>query len=153
MKSKIKNLASRRSGKKSKTHKSPRIYRFIPDIFDKHASKFNRKQVFGAYSNALRIFTLLIFAIAIFILAYDLKKNIEAKEKIDLERADISKEISFWQSFLKKNNDYRDGYLRLSILEYKIGDYGKARFYLGKALEIDPNFEKGKELEKALSFK
>src|SRR3989344_6657479 len=124
--------------KKSKSNKFPSIYRFIPD----------RKQVFRAYSKVLRIFTLLIFIIAIVVLAYDLKKNTEAKEKIDLERANISKEIGFWQAFLEKNKDYRDGYLQLAVLEYKLRDYSKARFYLGKALEIDPNFEKGKELGK-----
>ena len=56
-------------------------------------------------------------------------------------------------TLLEKNNDYRDGYLQLAILEYKLRDYSKAQLYLGKALEIDPNFEKAKELGKALSIK
>lgn len=140
--------------KKSKNRKSkfPNIYRFISDIFEKHSSRFNRKIVFGVYSKSLRIFTLFIFIVAIVVLGFDLNKNIEDRSKIDLERSNIAKEIGFWQSFLKKNKDYRDGYLQLSILEYKLRDYSMAKLYLNKALEIDPNFEKGKELKKVFGI-
>lgn len=138
---------------KSKKHKSPNIYRFIPAKLRKELSRLDRKEVFGAYSKALNVFTLIIFIVAIIILGYDLYGNIKDREKIDLERANIAKEISFWQSFLEKNRDYRDGYLRLAILEYQLRNVNNAKIYLNKALEIDPNFEKTKELEKVLNIK
>lgn len=128
---------------KKRKAKSPSISRFIPD----------RKRFFRAYSKALKIFTLIVFICTILILGYDLSKNIKAKEKLDLKRAKITKEISFWQSFFEKNKGYRDGYLRLAILEYKLRNFNKAKSYLDEALAIDPNFEKGRELEKILSTK
>lgn len=131
--------------KKSKKRKDkfPNIYRFISD----------RKKVFGVYSKTLIIFTLFIFIVTIIVLGYDLYENIQDKEKIDLERDRITKEINFWNSFLGKHKGYRDGYLQLSILEYKLRNFNKAKSYLDEALAIDPNFEKGKELEKVLSIK
>ena len=139
--------------KKSKRNKSPKIYRFIPDVFRKHASKFNRRKVFSAYRNALIVFTIFIFIVVIVVLGLDLHKNLQDREKLDFEREKITKELNFWQSFVAKHQDYRDAYLQLAILEYRLRDVNKARFYLNKSLAIDPNFEKGRELKKVLSSK
>ena len=139
--------------KSKKTNKSkfPSIYRSIPEKVKKNLFSLNRKRVFGVYSNILKIFTLIIFVVAIIVLSYDLRINLQNKRKIDLERTNLLKEVSFWESFLKKNKDYRDGYLQLAILEYKLRNANKAKFYLSQALEIDPNFEKGRELESVLT--
>lgn len=127
---------------KKSENKSPKIYRFISD----------RRKVFNIYRQSLKTFTIFIFIIAIIVLGLDLYKNIQEKKRIDFEREKINKEINFWQSFVSKHQDYRDAYLQLAILEYRLRDINKARFYLDKSLAIDPNFEKGRELENALSY-
>ena len=152
---------------RKRKNKSPKIYRFIPDSVKASAGKpssiwkhffnlnidLNRKEVFNVYRKALRIFTLFIFIVAIVALGFDLSKNIKEKEKTDFERERITRELNFWQSFVAKHHDYRDAYLQLAVLEYRLRDVNKAKFYLNKSLSIDPNFEKARELEKILSIK
>lgn len=141
--------------KKSKKRKkqSPKNYRFIPGPIKKRLSKLNRKRVFSIYTKALKIFTLCILIVAVIAIGVDLNKNLQDKEKIDFEREKITRELDFWQSFVTKHQDYRDAYLQLAILEYRVRDYSKAKFYLNRALSIDPNFEKAKEMERVLSVK
>jgi len=57
---------------------------------------------------------------------------------------DIKKLIHFWEKIVAEKTDYRDGYLQLAILNYKIQEY------LKKALIVDPNFEPALELEKII---
>ena len=59
---------------------------------------------------------------------------------------DIKKLISGWEETLEKYPDYRDGYLQLAYLYYKIYQDEKAKENLTKALELDPNFETAQEL-------
>lgn len=82
---------------------------------------------------------------------YDLYSNYQSKKKIDLERQEVISKIGKWEEIINKYKDYRDGYFQLAILEYQLKDFNKAKFYLNKSLALDPNFEKGRELEKILS--
>jgi tetratricopeptide (TPR) repeat protein len=63
---------------------------------------------------------------------------------------DIKKLIHFWEKIVAEKTDYRDGYLQLAILNYKIWQNEKAQEYLKKALIVDPNFEPALELEKII---
>lgn len=141
--------------KKQKNYKNkfPKIYRFIPEPIKKRLSKLSRKKVFSVYKKILQAFTIFIFIIAIIVLGYDLYNNIQDKKKIDFQREKIIKELEFWQSFIAEHKDYRDAYLQLAILEYRLRNFDNAKFYLDKSLSIDPNFEKGRELEKVLGSK
>lgn len=138
-------------GKKKSKRKLPKIYRFIPEGFRKHLLNLNRRKAFNVYKITLKALTVFIFIVTIIILGLDLYSNIQDKKKIDFEREKITKELTFWQSFIEEHQDYRDAYLQLAVLEYKLRDFNKAKFYLNQALAIDPNFEKGRELEKVLS--
>jgi len=63
---------------------------------------------------------------------------------------DIKRLISAWEKIVQEKPNYRDGYLQLAILNYKIYENEKAKEYLNKALEIDPNFEPALELQKII---
>jgi len=63
---------------------------------------------------------------------------------------DIRKLISLWEKIVAEKPDYRDGYLQLAILNYKIWQNEKAQEYLKKALIVDPNFGPALELEKII---
>ena len=52
------------------------------------------------------------------------------------------------QGIIKTYPNYRDGYFRLATLEYELGNRNKAKEYVQKALELDPNFEEGRRLER-----
>ena len=134
-----------------KHHKLPKIYRFITDSLT--ISLFKTKSF--RLARAIKIATLTFLgAVMLFILgisAYDLYINYQNKKKIDLERQEIISKIEKWQGVVNKYKDYRDGYFQLAILEYRLRDFAKSKLYLGKVLSIDPNFEKGRELEKVLN--
>ncbi len=63
---------------------------------------------------------------------------------------DIKQLISAWEKIVAEKPNYRDGYLQLAVLHYKIYENTKAKEYLQKALELDPNYEPAKELQKIL---
>jgi hypothetical protein len=46
-----------------------------------------------------------------------------------------------WQKIVADSPTYRDGYLQLAAIEYKLKNQISSKSYLQKAMEIDPNFE------------
>ncbi|KPJ71036.1 hypothetical protein AMJ51_00295 [Microgenomates bacterium DG_75] len=63
---------------------------------------------------------------------------------------DIKRLIVAWGKLIEEKPDYRDAYLQLAYLHYKLYENEEAKEYLEKALELDPNFKPAKELEKFL---
>jgi len=63
---------------------------------------------------------------------------------------DIKKLISNWEEILEKYPNYRDGYLQLAYLYYKIYQDEKAKENLAKALEIDPNFPPANKIKELI---
>jgi tetratricopeptide (TPR) repeat protein len=61
---------------------------------------------------------------------------------------DIQRLITAWEEIMAQKPSYRDGWLELAFLHYKIFEDEKAKECLNKALEIDPNCEPAKEFEK-----
>lgn len=88
--------------------------------------------------------------IGITIVGLDLNKNLLEKQRINQEKEKILSEIKFWQDISQKYKGYRDAYFKLSLLEYQLGNIDKSRTYLKTTFTLDPNFEKGRELEKLL---
>lgn len=69
------------------------------------------------------------------------------------EEKRIENKIAQWEEILEKYPGYRDAYLRLAVLNWQINNSEKAKEYLEKAKELDPNFETTKELEEILLHK
>lgn len=67
------------------------------------------------------------------------------------EKIKVLNELVFWQKEIGERPNYRDAYFKLALLNYQLKDFDKANEYLKKTLSLDPNFEKGRELEKLLS--
>ncbi len=72
------------------------------------------------------------------------------QKKQDEDPVDIQKLIIAWGKIMNEKPGYRDGWLQLAALNYKIYQNDKAREYLNKALEIDPNYEPAKEFKESL---
>ena len=64
---------------------------------------------------------------------------------------EVEKLITEWEEIISEKPDYRDGYLQLALLHYQLYENKRAKEYLQKALELDPNFEAAREMEKILS--
>lgn len=72
------------------------------------------------------------------------------QRKMESNPEDIRKLIEYWEKIVAEEPDYRDGYLHLALYYFKLGNKDKARENLDKALDLDPNYEPAKELEKIL---
>jgi len=92
---------------------------------------------------------LLIILASIFV-AYDFYQNFKNQDVSLLERQKVVDDLNFWNKSVIEKPNYRDGYFSLSLIYYQLGDYENSLLNLEKAMDIDPNFEKGKELEKLL---
>ena len=68
------------------------------------------------------------------------------------QRAPIEAEIKQWEEVVEKTPTYRDGYLKLATLYWKLRQDDKARVAIQKAKEIDPNYEATYELEEKLGY-
>lgn len=121
--------------------KFPTIYRFIPN-YPLEAQRITATILLGALSLAFLIEGILV--------GVDLYNTFKAKQLIESERVKIQEKVAFWEDVALKYTDYRDAYFQLAILEYRLGNTVKAQKYLEKTLEIDPNFEEGREFEKLL---
>lgn len=83
-------------------------------------------------------------------LTEDIKTSQLWQEKHYSDPEDIRQLIKIWEEIIKDKPHYRDGYLQLTILHYKIKEKEKARGNLQKALEIDPNFELSNKLKEII---
>ena len=133
---KFKNTKGKKVYKKAKPEKLPSNYRTIPE-------KLNRDEtVFFVGS--------LVIVLAMLIISLDLYSNFAAQKRINEERVRVLNQLSFWSNEVKIHPNYRDAYFSLALLNFRLRDMEDARKNLNEALRLDPNFEKGRELQKLL---
>ena len=63
---------------------------------------------------------------------------------------EIKKLIAVWEKIVAEKPNYRDGWIQLAILHYKLYENEKAKECLEEALEIDPNFELVQKLQEVV---
>lgn len=95
----------------------------------------------------------LCIVLAIIFVSYDFFNNFKKQENVIAERENVVKDLNFWNKEVLEKPNYRDGYFKLSLLYYQLGDYRNSIETLDKVMSIDPNFEKGKELKKIIEEK
>lgn len=120
----------------------PSYSRVIPEI-SLEAFALDRWVLVGFASGVLLMFVI--------VLGVDLNNNMLALDKVKEERVRQAKEIAYWEDIVKKYSNYRDGYFKLALLTYQLGEKDEARVYLQKALVIDPNFAEGRALEESIA--
>lgn len=135
--------------KKAKKSQLPSNSRTFPELKFSFP-KITPAMLIKAHGRGLKIFNVIIFIFAVIVIGFDLQKNIQTKQGIDLERGELTQELKFWESFISKHQDYRDAYFNISVLEYKLGNTSKAKIYAEKGLALDPNSEDGRKIEKFL---
>ena len=122
-----------------KSKQFPSNSRFIPEkIFSDHFVFF------------VGVFCILL---AILVVSLDLYNNYKKQKQLADENIKILNQLVFWQNEIEKRPNYRDAYFSLALLNYQLKDFNNASKNLQKALSLDPNFEKGRELGKILNSK
>jgi tetratricopeptide (TPR) repeat protein len=91
--------------------------------------------------------------LAIIVVSLNLYSGYQSQKDLENQKRQISANLIFWQNEIKERPNYRDGYFSLALLYYQLKDYKNSSDSLEKAMEIDPNFEKGKELRQILKEK
>jgi tetratricopeptide (TPR) repeat protein len=109
-----------------------------------------RSKLIYLISAILIFFLSLILFFGITAYGVNLVKSYKKFVKITNERQILQSEINFWQSVNEKYDGYKDAYFRKALLEYRLSQYDKAKEDNKKALNLDPNYEDAKKLEKVL---
>lgn len=89
--------------------------------------------------------------LAILVVSVDLYSNYKLQKELASEKMKVAKGLTFWQKEIEDKPNYRDAYFSLAIIYYQLKDFKNSSQYLEKAMIIDPNFEKGKELRNLLT--
>jgi tetratricopeptide (TPR) repeat protein len=110
----------------------PRIYRFITERW---------KLIVASLVSGLIIIAIILQSISLY-------HNIQEEKRIEEERGKTVRELKFWKDSLTQYPQFRDIYLRIASLEYRLGNKEAARENVRKALEIDPNSKEAREMEK-----
>ena len=124
-----------------KASKFPNIYRIITE----RGALILRKRM-----TIISMYVIVYLAMTVIIayLAINFYQNFSTYQKVSSERIKIVSQINTWQSIIKKYKDFKDGYLQIAVLGYRLGDYNKARIYCDKALLLDPEYSDAIELNK-----
>lgn len=128
--------------KKPHAGKFPRISRTIPESV--LAFVRDEKYVLLASLSGVFFFCLMLYMIV------QLSGSLQIQKRVEVERARVVSDRVFWEAVTKERPEYRDGYFMLALLEYRMGRKQEAKKNVSKALEIDPNFREGRELEEML---
>ncbi len=128
-----------KKSKPQKKKKFPSNYRSIPERLNRDESVF--------------FVGMLCILIAILIISLDLYSNFKQQEGLTQKRTEILNQIAFWQSEIKIHPNYRDAYMSLALLNFQLRKFDETRKNLDKALKLDPNLEKGRELQQILNSK
>jgi len=137
----------------------PNIYRAITErgVFKKlpkltispsWQSKLNKMLFFSKIAVLLVIIVALISGIVFFSLrTYQYYTEVQ---RIVVQRQELQGRINFWQSIADKYAGYKDAYFQMAVLDYNLGNFGKAKLENKKALTLDPNFIDAQKLEAVL---
>lgn len=148
---KFKNIKKNKSGNERKNQSPSNSRAITVKNFKFSFPKIDSSKLLKLYREALKVFVIFIFIVAVIIVGYDFKKNLQIKQGVDSQREVLVKNLNFWENFISKNQNYPDAYFQASILEYKLGNISKAKIYVEKGLSLDPNSEDGREIEEFLN--
>ncbi|MFH1186656.1 MAG: hypothetical protein V1697_00620 [Candidatus Levyibacteriota bacterium] len=128
---------------KKRKPRFPRISRFITE---KSGFLLNNK-----YSRVVIYSLIYISLISITVyLGLNFYNNYNTQKELSLEREKVSVQIKVWQGVIDKYPNFKDAYLQLAVLEYRVGNINKSRVYVKKALVLDPEYSDAIELDKKL---
>lgn len=134
---------------KKTAQKSPSNYR----SFTERSKKFfkDRSTIIQKIKFQAVVFLYIATLALIIFMTLDLLKNLQRQKEINFQRGKIESQVKVWQDIADRFQGYKEAYYQLASLEYQLGNIDKAKFYINKALYLDPNFEKARELLKILN--
>jgi tetratricopeptide (TPR) repeat protein len=80
-----------------------------------------------------------------------MNKQLQEGQSLISQPANIQQQINHWETILSGKPNFRDVYLKLSLLYHQLWQDNKAREYWEKAFYLDPNNSKVKEVGKLIN--
>lgn len=117
----------------------PRIFRFIPD-----------RSVLPHLKLLIVGFTSGLLLAGITLQITLLRQNIQLLQSQQLKRTALENQVQMLERVTKTYPSYRDLYLRLAHLEYRLGNSTQAKVYTKRALWVDPNSKEAQLLDNVL---
>ncbi len=133
--------------KKKKPKYFPNISRPFTETW-KYLTNNKQRNVFLKNFFLIVVITCL-FLLSVFMLI-DLRQKYFVSKAFETEKEKVISDIKEWEKIINKYPNYKDGYLTLSVLEYRMKNFTKSKVYLEKVFEIDPNSKEGRDLENLL---
>lgn len=128
-----------------KTPQLPNISQTITEVHGKIKSSV--KGDFTWQKVSLWLFLTLVVGISLWQGFFLFQKTVEL-QRIVSQRSLLQQDLGLWQGITQKYPTYRDAYFQASILAYRLGDTTKEQVFLGKTLQLDPNYLPAQNLEK-----
>lgn len=83
----------------------------------------------------------LLLAAGIIVLSYTIFRSDQHLLMVKKERQTLQTDLTRWQSQEQQHASYRDGYVYMAVLAYRLGSTQQEILFLNRALAIDPNYE------------
>lgn len=97
------------------------------------------------------LYSLSVIAIVgVLLLSANLQKEAQQFAKVREQRSGIERELQHWQQMNMQYPGSKDINVKLATIEYQLGDFKKAKMYVEKALQFDPNDNQALEMQKIL---
>ncbi len=120
--------------------KLPNIPRFITD--------FRRAKTSQRVKLSLFLLVCSFLLVVILGAMYQLFESVQILSFTSRQRDAVIAERAYWEDVIRRHEGYRDAYFKAGVLSYQLGARDKARLYVQKALEIDPEFEEARDFVK-----
>ncbi|SRR5258708_3135010 len=113
-----------------------------------HRKKISYKPFFLHYLGCLSIVPVLILTSINFNKVLTNNKVLGAS----IDTSSLQTEKLYWQKIIVDNPTYTDGYLQLAKVDTELGNKNEAKFFIDKAISLEPNSTKITEIQKQLGL-
>ncbi len=80
-----------------------------------------------------------------------INKQLQEGQNLTSQPVKIQQQINYWETVLSGKPNFRDVYLKLSLLYFELWQDDRSREYWEKAFYLDPNNQKVKEIGKLIN--
>src|SRR5262249_29569956 len=121
----------------------PKIFRFIPDYHRYLIRLSDFPLLFVGFFSGVMLTGIILQSIFLY-------NNLQKLQAIGVKRSALEDQAQILSNLTKSYPSYRDLYLQVAVIEYRLGNTTQAKAYADRALVIDPNFQAAIDLESKL---
>ena len=121
----------------------PKIFRFIPDYHRYLVRISDFPVLFVGFFSGVMLTGIILQGVFLY-------NNVQKLQTLELKRSALEDQVQILSNLTKSYPAYRDLYLEIAVLEYRLGNTTLAKAYADQSLSVDPNFQEAIDLENKL---